>query len=423
MALERFCSMQVKFGFTYPALKNIIEGNFGKEESKMIRLLSRIFIPNREDVHSPAVRQAYGMLSGAVGIGLNILLFLGKLFAGLISGSIAITADAMNNLSDAGSSVITLIGFKLAGKKPDPDHPFGHGRAEYITGLIISIIIILMGLELMKSSVEKIFAPEPVDFSWIAVGILIASILTKIYMWFYNRSLSKKLDSAAMSATATDSLSDTIATSAVLLGMIVGKLTGWMVDGWCGAIVSIFILLAGYSAAKDTIAPLLGRTPEKEFIDAIEREVMSYPDIIGIHDLIVHDYGPGRQMVSLHAEVPADGDMMQLHDTIDLAERSLHEKLNCAAVIHMDPVEKDNPIIVEFKEKLLAMLRGKMGDSVNVHDFRVVTGPTHTNLIFDVAIPHDCPFSEMAVSRMTQEYVHSLPGNYYAVVQIDRAYV
>lgn len=389
----------------------------------MIQLLSRVFIPNRSDVHSPAVRQAYGMLSGAVGIFLNILLCCGKLFAGMLSGSIAITADALNNLSDAGSSVITLIGFKLAGKKPDPDHPFGHGRAEYITGLIISIVIILMGLELLKSSVEKIIAPEAVDFSILAVIILAASILVKVYMWFYNRALSKKLDSPAMAATATDSLSDTIATSAVLLGMIVGKLTGWMVDGWCGIIVSAFILLAGYSAAKDTIEPLLGRTPDKEFIDAIEREVMSYPDIIGIHDLIVHDYGPGRQMVSLHAEVPATGDMMQLHDTIDLAERSLHEKLNCAAVIHMDPVEKDNPIIAELKAELLQMLRGKLGDSVSIHDFRIVVGPTHTNLIFDVVIPHNCPLSETAVARLTQEFVEHRPGNYYAVVQIDRAYV
>ncbi|MDO4357901.1 MAG: cation diffusion facilitator family transporter [Clostridia bacterium] len=389
----------------------------------MIRLLSRIFIPNRDDIYSPDVRQAYGMLSGAVGILFNALLCVGKLFAGVISGSIAITADALNNLSDAGSSVITLIGFKLAGKRPDPDHPFGHGRAEYITGLIISIVIILMGLELLKSSVEKILSPEAVEFSWLAVGILLVSILVKIYMWYYNRSLSKKLNSPAMAATATDSLSDTIATSAVLLGMITGRLTGWTVDGWCGVIVSVFILTAGYSAAKDTIAPLLGRTPDKEFIDDIEREVMSYPDIIGIHDLIVHDYGPGRQMISLHAEVPADGDMMQLHDTIDLAERSLHDKLNCAAVIHMDPVEKDNPIIAELKLELLTMLRGHLGDSVNIHDFRMVPGPTHTNLIFDVLIPHDCPLSEMAVSRMTQQFVEHMDGNYYAVVQIDRAYV
>lgn len=389
----------------------------------MIRLLSRLLIPNRNDVYSPAVRQAYGMLSGAVGIFLNILLCCGKLFAGMVSGSIAITADALNNLSDAGSSAITLIGFKLASKKPDPDHPFGHGRAEYITGLIISIVIILMGLELLEASVEKILTPSPVQFSWLAVGILLASILTKVYMWHYNRSLSKKLNSPAMNATATDSLSDTIATSAVLLGMIISKLTGWTVDGWCGLIVAAFILLAGYSAAKDTIAPLLGRVPDKAFLDDIEREVMSYPDIIGIHDLIVHDYGPGRQMISLHAEVPADGDMMQLHDTIDLAERSLHDKLNCAAVIHMDPVEKDNPTITKLKRELLAMLRSQLGDSVNIHDFRIVPGPTHTNLIFDVLIPHDCKMPEAAVSRMTQQYVQNLPGNYYAVVQIDRAYV
>lgn len=387
----------------------------------MLEILSRIFIKNRND-DSPAVREAYGMLSGAMGIALNLLLCIGKMFAGAISGSIATMADAFNNLSDAGSSVITLIGFRLAGKKPDPDHPFGHGRMEYITGLLISIIIALLGFELLKSSVGKILNPEPVTFSWLAAGILIASALTKIYMWHYNRVLAKKLNSPAMSATAADSLSDSIATVAVLISMIVSHVSGWMIDGWCGAIVSLFILTAGFRAAKDTIEPLLGHAPEHELIQSIEQEVLSYPEIIGIHDLMVHDYGPGRQIVSLHAEVSADGNLLHLHDTIDLAERSLQEKLNCVAVIHMDPIATDDPFLSEFKPQLLAELRAKISPEISVHDLRMVSGPTHTNLIFDILLPHNCPLSDNAVTKIAADFVRSLPGEYYAVVNIDQPY-
>lgn len=390
----------------------------------MLTILAKLFIPHSDDPHSAKVREAYGMLSGAMGIFLNLLLCAGKMIAGIISGSIATTADAFNNLSDAGSSVITLVGFRLAGKKPDPDHPFGHGRAEYITGLLISIIIALLGFELLRSSVDKIMNPQPVEFSWLASGILAASILTKVYMWHYNSKLAKKLNSPAMSATAADSLSDSFATLVVLLSMIIGHFTGWMIDGWCGAAVSVFIFLAGYRAAKDTIEPLLGHAPEKEYIDAIEAEVLSYPDIIGIHDLMVHDYGPGRQIVSLHAEVPASGDLLKLHDTIDLVERSLQAKLNCIAVIHMDPIETENPFLTNFfKPALLETLRGKICAEITVHDLRMVTGPTHTNLIFDVLMPINCPKTEAEIIAIATDFVRSMPGNYYAVVQVDQAYV
>lgn len=389
----------------------------------MIEMLAKLFIKGNPNPNAPETREAYGMLSGAMGIALNLLLCVGKMFAGIISGSIATTADAFNNLSDAGSSVITLVGFRMASKKPDPDHPFGHGRVEYITGLLISIVIAMLGFELLKTSFGKIRTPEPVTFSWLAAGILIASILIKLYMWYYNRVLAQRLNSPAMSATAADCLSDSVATAAVLISMIVGHYSGWMIDGWCGMAVSCFIFMAGFRAAKETIEPLLGHAPDHELIQAIEAEVLSYSEIIGIHDLIVHDYGPGRKIISLHAEVPADGNLLHLHDTIDLAERSLQEKLNCMAVIHMDPIETDNQFLVEFiKPSLLEWLRSKVSPEISVHDLRMVSGPTHTNLIFDVLLPHNCPLSEGEVARIAREFVESLPGNYYAVVQIDQPY-
>ena len=314
----------------------------------MIELLSRWFIRNRENTGDPAVRLAYGRLCGLVGIGLNLLLFGGKLFAGTVSGSVAVTADAFNNLSDAGSSVVTLLGFQLAGKKPDPQHPFGHGRIEYISGLVVSGLILLMGVELGNSSVEKILHPEAVDFSLLAMGILVASIAVKLYMYLYNRRIGRRISSAAMEATATDSLSDAIATTAVLAAMLVGRFTDLMIDGWVGLVVACFILFSGYQAAKETLWPLLGQPPEQELVERIQQMVLSHPPICGIHDLVVHDYGPGRMMVSLHAEVPAHGDILELHDVIDTAEMELKRTLHCDAVIHMDPIITDDAQIVQL---------------------------------------------------------------------------
>lgn len=303
----------------------------------MITILSRLFIPNRENTSDPKVRRSYGMLSSILGICLNIILFLGKYIAGVQCGSIAIMSDAFNNLSDAGSSIITLIGFQFAGMKPDANHPFGHGRIEYISGFIVSMAIILMGFELGKSSIEKILHPEEIDTSLLSIFILLASIGIKLYMNFYNRRIGRKIDSAAMRATATDSLSDAIATSFVLLAILVMRFTGVNVDGWCGVAVACFILFAGYSAARETLSPLLGNPPDPELVQKIHQIVMSHPEIVGMHDLIVHDYGPGRIMVSLHGEVQGDGDIFALHDKIDLIERELSEKLGCEATIHMDP--------------------------------------------------------------------------------------
>ena len=388
----------------------------------MIALLAKKFIKDCENVTSPAVRQAYGMLCGIVGICLNIVLFALKFFAGTISGSIAITADAFNNLSDAGASVVTLLGFKLAGKKPDPDHPFGHGRIEYLSGLAVSMVILLMGFELLRDAVDKILHPEAVDFSLLAVGILIASIAVKCYMYLYNHAVGKKIDSAAMQATATDSLSDCIATGAVLLATLVGHWTSLQIDGWCGLIVSGLILFAGYNAAKDTIAPLLGQPPEQEFVDEIERTVMAHELVRGIHDLVLHDYGPGRVMITLHAEVPADHNIMDIHDEIDLIEVELREKLGCEATIHMDPIDMNNTTVMETRKKV-AQLVTLIDEQITIHDFRMVTGPTHTNVIFDAVVPFAFRLSDKEVEERIKDAVRTLDGNYFAVIQIDKSYV
>lgn len=388
----------------------------------MFGLLSKIFIKNRDDLENPAVRRAYGILSGTLGIVLNILLFAGKLTAGLISGSVAIVADALNNLSDAGSSVITLIGFRMAGQKPDKGHPFGHGRIEYISGLIVSMLIILMGFELGKSSVGKIFSPGETEFSVVAAVILAVSVLVKLYMCCYNGKVGKKISSPAMKATATDSLGDCISTMVVLICMFITKFTSFDLDGICGAAVALFIFISGLRAAKETINPLLGVPPTDEFVDEIGETVMSHKGVLGFHDLIVHDYGPGRRMISLHAEVPADEDLLQTHDMIDNIERELAEKLGCDAVIHMDPIETDDKITMEAREKIAELVK-IIDERVTIHDFRMVTGPTHTNVIFDIVVPYDVKRTEDEIRRDIERMVKTLDENYYATVHVDKSFV
>lgn len=388
----------------------------------MVSFLSRIFIKNRENYQMPQVRQAYGMLCGAVGIALNIFLFIGKWLAGTLSGSIAITADAFNNLSDAGSSVITLIGFKLSGQKPDPEHPFGHGRMEYISGLFVSVAILIMGFELIKTSVEKILHPEAIDSSPVVLGILAVSILAKLYMCFYNRSIGKKISSSAMEATANDSLSDTVSTALVLAATLISQFTGLLLDGWLGVLVGIFIFYTGITTMKDTINPLWGQAPEKDFVKHIEEIVMAHETVHGIHDLIVHDYGPGRLMISLHAEVSATGNLLLIHDEIDNIETELQSKLHCAATIHMDPIVTDNEEVNRLREVVGEMARS-LDSSLTIHDFRMVEGPTHINLIFDVAIPFACKLTDVEVISALRASVRSLPGpQYFAVIQADRVY-
>ena len=385
----------------------------------MVSLLIHIFIKDYRNTDSPEVRQKYGILSGAVGILFNIILFGTKFLAGLISHSIAITADAFNNLSDAGSSIITLVGFKMAGEKPDPHHPFGHGRIEYISGFLVSIIILLMAIELLRSSIGKILHPSDIDFSPLIVGILVLSILVKLYMFYYNRTMSRKIQSAAMAATALDSISDTLATSVVLLSTLIAHFTGLKIDGWCGAAVGLFILFAGFNAAKDTIGPLLGQAPDPEFVKSIRDLVMSYDEVLGVHDLIVHDYGPGRLMVSLHAEVPAKGDILHLHDTIDNIEKRLRRELSCEAVIHMDPILNDDEETNTLKSAVMDIVK-TIDQSLTIHDFRIVKGPTHTNLIFDVVEPYQVSFLPEDLEAMIQQKVQELDPRYFTVVQVDR---
>lgn len=388
----------------------------------MITFLASLFIKDRRNYDSLAVRQAYGVLSGAVGIGLNILLFLGKWIAGTLSGSIAITADAFNNLSDAGSSIITLIGFRLSGQAPDPEHPFGHGRMEYISGLLVSVAILVMGFELIWSSFGKLRDPEPIESSALVLGILLASILVKVYMFYYNRSLSKKLDSAAMKATSVDSLSDTVATTLVLIATVISKYTGLILDGWFGILVGIFIVYTGGSTLKETIDLLIGQPPKKEFIDEIREIVLGHSLVYGVHDLIVHDYGPGRRMISLHAEVAVDGDIQDIHEQIDHIEHELQEKLNCSATIHMDPIVTDDKEVLEMKEKVEEMVQS-LDENFSMHDFRMAKGPTRTNLIFDVEVPRKTSLTDNEIMNRLKEQIHGLPGSkYFAVIQIDHEY-
>lgn len=388
----------------------------------MITLLSKIFIKNRGDVTNPAVRKAYGMLCSLTGIFLNILLFAGKYIAGTLAGSIAVTADAFNNLSDAGSSVITLLGFRMASKKPDPGHPFGHGRIEYLSGLAVSLIIIVVGVQLGLESIDKIRSPEEIDASLLPMLILVASICVKGYMFLYNRAVGKKINSPGMSATATDSLSDCIATLVVLISMLVARFTGVNIDGWSGAVVALFIIYSGFSAARDTLSPLLGSAPDPELVQRIVDIVMAHPEVLNVHDLIVHDYGPGRLMVSLHAEVPGDGDIYELHDAIDTAEYELQRELGCSAVIHMDPVCTDDTKTGRMRDELIEAVDG-LGYGISIHDFRIVDGPTHTNVIFDAVLPNDSPLTEDEARSALETLVHSLWENSHPKVHIDRPFV
>lgn len=387
----------------------------------MIELLAKFFIKETGNADSVQTRQRYGVLCGSVGIFFNVVLAIGKFVAGFLSGSVAIMADAANNLSDAGSSLIVLFGFKLAGQKPDPDHPFGHGRVEYISGLLVSVLIIYMAVELLKSSVDAIIHPREITFEPVILVILIASILVKFYMFFYNRKFGKRIRSEAMMATAMDSLSDMGATAVVLISMLVSYYTSMQIDGICGVLVAALIFYAGINSAKETINPLLGQPPEPEFVQRIEEIVTAEEEIIGIHDLIVHNYGPGRVMISLHAEVPADGDILALHDMIDNVEHKLKHELHCAAVIHMDPVSTKDEQTLELK-KVVTQIVKEVDPVLSMHDFRVVNGPTHTNLIFDIVVPYDFPLSDTEVTEQVQARVWKYNPVYYTVIEIDKAY-
>lgn len=397
----------------------------------MITFLSKKLIKNYSDYSNGKVRVAYGILCGAVGIFLNVVLFGIKLLAGMLSNSIAIIADAFNNLSDAGSSVISMLGFKLAGQKPDPQHPFGHGRIEYLSGLLVSVVIILMGFELFEQAIDKIRHPENVEFNAVVTVILVVSVAVKLYMAFYNYSVAKKIDSDAMKATFKDSLSDSIATLVVLISQVIGHFSGLTVDGYTGLAVAAFVFWAGISSIKDTVSPLLGTPPEPEFVEKLESIVLSEEHrnlgILGMHDLIVHDYGPGRVMVTLHAEVPSDGNIMELHDLIDNIEDDLRRELECHATIHMDPVCVGDPETDELKElvkEAVDELNLKVPNSmVTFHDFRLVKGPTHTNLIFDVVLPYKYSLTDEETTEFIGRFVSERRNNVFCAINVDKAYV
>ena len=388
----------------------------------MVTLLAKHFIKNYENTKSPAVRHSYGMLCGVVGILLNILLFSGKFIAGIFSNSIAITADALNNLSDAGSSFITLAGFKLASQKPDPDHPYGHGRMEYLSGLFVSLLILLMAVELLKTSIDKILHPQSTQINPLVIAILAASILVKLYMSFYNQTIGKRIDSTALLATAADSRGDSLSTLLVLASSLISLFTGFQIDGYCGLLVGIFILYSGFNAAKDTINPLLGQAPDKAYVEKIERIVTSHNMILGIHDMMVHDYGPGRVVVSLHAEVPSNGDLLEMHDLIDHIENDLADQCCCEAVIHMDPIAVNDPEVDALKKQLTEIIQS-IDDTLKFHDFRIVKGPTHTNLIFDVLVPYNFTLKDNDLIDRIDQKVKECNPSYFIVAKIDHTYI
>lgn len=388
----------------------------------MVTILANLFIRDKEDVKNPIIRQQYGMLCGMIGIILNVLLFLGKILAGIISHSISITADAFNNLSDAGSSCVTLVGFKMAGAQPDKGHPYGHGRIEYISGLIVSGAILIMAFELIRTSISKIFHPQIIKFNFLTAVILLISILIKLYMAYYNYQIGKKVESAAMRATAIDSLSDTCATTVVLVAAIAGKIFGIQIDGYCGILVGLFIFYAGINAARETLNPLLGQAPEEELVKQIEEIVLSHEEICGIHDLLVHDYGPGKLMISLHAEVPAEGNILELHEVVDHTEAELQRKLRCDAVIHMDPVVTEDEYILNLKQTIEKIIN-EIDPIITMHDFRVVMGASHTNLIFDVVIPYKYQLSDEVLKEQIQRRTADVIGkNYFVLIQVDKSY-
>ncbi len=386
----------------------------------MLTFLIRLLVKNPDQTDSPDVRRACGVAAATLGIALNLVLFALKLAAGLLSGSIGVTADAFNSLSDAGSSLVTMIGFRLSGRRPDNSHPFGHGRVEYIAGLIVAMSVILMGAELLKSSIAGIVSPENVSLSPLTAVILLVSIGVKAYMCLYNRALGRRIDSAAVRAAALDSLGDALSTSAALLALLIAHLTGLRVDGWAGLIVSLVILRAGVSAAKETISPLLGEAPSPELVERIRRGVLENECVLGVHDLVVHDYGPGRRMVSLHAEVPADGSLLTLHEAIDGIERRLGEELNCDAVIHMDPVVTDDGRVAPLRDAVTEQLRARIDGRLTVHDFRIVDGASTVKLVFDVVAPFDLALSDEGLTAAVEDAVQEIDKKYHTAVRIDR---
>ena len=382
--------------------------------------LCRRFIKDSANTDDPKVRLAYGRLAGIVGIVCNLLLCGFKLLAGILAGSLAMIADAFNNLSDAGSAIVTLIGFKLAGAPADEDHPFGHGRMEYLSAMGVAVLIILAGFELATSAFDKIIHPVASEFSWISAVILAVSIGVKLWMAVFSRNIGKKIRSDALCAAGVDSRNDVICTGVVLLSSILGIWLPVSIDGYVGMAVALFVIWSGFTVIKDTVSPLLGQAPDPELVQNIQQTVLSYDGVVGIHDLIVHDYGPGRIIVSLHAEVPEDQPISKSHDVIDNIEMELQERFNILSCIHMDPVDTDNPETLRLKAVVIRLMN-EVDESLTLHDFRVVSGDTHTNLLFDLVVPHGYDNRQQATARL-REAIHAYDPKLFAVIKVETSY-
>lgn len=387
----------------------------------MTDFLIRKFIKNYENVQDTEVRGAYGKFSGAVGIVCNGVLCVGKMLAGLISGSVSITADAVNNLSDASSSVISLLGFKLAGRPADREHPYGHGRYEYLSGLMVALLIMVIGVELLKSSVDKILHPAPVEFSWLSMGVLIFSILLKTWMMFFNNKMGRKINSGTLFATAADSRNDVITTSAVLVAALISNYTSLELDGYMGAAVALFILYSGFGLVRDTLDPILGRAPEPETVEAIRKKIMSYDGVLGTHDLMVHDYGPGRQFASVHVEMAAETDAIESHDIIDNIERDFMKNDGINMLVHYDPISTRDSETGEMREWISEHIKS-IDKRLTIHDLRLVKGRTHTNVIFDCVAPLDLKIDEDELKDRIGAIIADSYPNYYSVITVDRSY-
>jgi cation diffusion facilitator family transporter len=388
----------------------------------VINFLIKRFVKNHEKTGDNDVRQAYGYLGGFVGIIANVLLFAGKLAVGLAINSIAVMADAINNLSDAAASVITLVGFKVTNKPPDREHPFGHGRIEYISAMIVSFLVILVGFEFIKSSVERIMNPKIVEFDWITAALLSSSIVVKLWLSFFNRKIGKSIGSKAMEASATDSISDVITTSVVLLSLILSIWITFPIDGYIGVLVALFIMYSGFNLTKDTLNPLLGEAPEEEFVDDIIERTLFYEGIIGVHDIIVHNYGPNRCVVSLHAEIPGNMDVISAHDLIDKAEQEISKGMGIYLVMHMDPINVDDKVVQKVQQQVVGVLN-EFAMELSLHEFRMVGDCNHCNVIFDMVIPHEVrEKDEKKVAKEISEAIKNKYPEFNPIITIDRRY-
>ena len=380
------------------------------------------FVKNPDDLKSPETRESYGKVAGGVGIVSNLIVCIFKILVGLVFSSISILADGINNLTDASASLITLLGFKLSGRKPDKKHPYGHGRTEYFTALIVSVMIVVIGVSLLKSSIEKTINPEALDFSWLSVVVLAVSIGIKLWQAGFNKSVGTTIHSDALIATAADSKNDVISTSAVLVSLIISKLVSYNLDGPVGILVALFILYSGFSLIKETIAPLMGQAPDPELVENIGKLVMEGQYVSGIHDLIVHDYGPSRVFASIHAEVDSSVDVFLIHDDIDNLEAKCYKDYNVLLTIHMDPVDLNDPEVAKVSDILHGIAKETEG-VFNVHDVRLVPGPTHTNVVFDCVRDYDCKYTNDEIEEIFQKSMKNVDKKYICVVTVDSNFV